>query len=761
MSRDLSVALLLKADGSGLDRGLRDGQGRVRRFGQTIKREFDQIGRFWDTLGGKLATVGLGIGMADQLRKSALLDKTLRQTGNTAGFTGKEIGGLREELFAQSKLTGAAVEDLKEGYDAYIAAGQSAKAAREEIGATNIAMAVTGANARTLAGGLTVAGEAFQFDLEQPGMALKLLDEMTVAGRKGNAELENLADIFGRVGVNASSAGLGFEKTLGFIEALSLVERAPERLATLADSTLRLFNNTDYMQTAEQGSKLAAMLLGQRGQGEIEFPEGKALKKLVKSKEFEAIKGGVKFFDDKGGRRDPIAVLKDLRTQFRMMRTDEERTKFLGNVFDKMDLDTVKGLRTLFQGDALDKITEFEKDIRDAGGTLKRELPEAVNNAVDQTNRLKATLREAADGFAQPIDAALARLIKVGLDEKKFSGKQLFAGGAAVAGGMYVGSRVVKGVAGRFMGGVGRQMAETGLSHAISQVTGDVPVRVTNWPSNFGGTGGGMADLVAGAGAALGGKAIFSKLRTTLGLLFGVGLRSLPMMGASAMGSAGLAVAGAGAAGYGAGSAIYGGMGLLDEHFNTGLQNAVGRAITQGFAMLGRREANEALAINENGALQDRLNGRRSESARREVFDASHLPGQIGDEFDRRLAPVERDTANIDRNVDDLRGTLRNDISRHLSDIDRATLGTNRRLDQLPGETGRALREALDSSGLPQEIGGELRKALANLPAQIAAAIKAQPQNITVNVSGGAKATSRSGKDRLDVQIDNGAMGLQ
>lgn len=94
---------------------------------------------------------------------------------------------------------------------------------------------------------------------------------MVVAGKLGNAELEDLSAIFARVGNNARSAGLSFEGTLAFLEHLSLVEKDPERLASLADSTLRLANNQKYMEKAAKVT-------------------------------------GVKFYDAKGERRDLFDV---------------------------------------------------------------------------------------------------------------------------------------------------------------------------------------------------------------------------------------------------------------------------------------------------------------------------------------------------------------------------------------------------------------------------------------------------------------------
>jgi TP901 family phage tail tape measure protein len=452
--------------------GLGRGRQAVRSFTAGVKKELADLKGVFSSVEGKLAGLGISFGIATALTKSAQLDKTLKQTGNTAGFTGKEIAGLRKELFEQSKLTGATVEELKSGYDAYIAAGQSARAAKEEIAGTNIAMAVTGANAQTLAGGLTVAGQAFQFDLEKPGLALELLDKMTVAGRKGNAELENLADIFGRVGVNASSAGLGFEKTLGFIEVLSLVERQPERLATLADSTLRLFNNLKYAEKATEAT-------------------------------------GVRFFDKKGQRKDPLEVLKEFRTEYRKLKTDQSRSKFIQGAFGEVDSDTLKGLRTLFQGGALDKIGEFERDIRSGVGTLNRELPDAISNAVDQAGRLKATLREAADEFAQPINAAIANSIKRLLAPKDkggwgLSGKEIggyAAGGVVTA---YALSRILPPAIGKLFGSTANLATGITAGKALEQAVGVTPVFVTNWPDRglLSGPAEKIPEAIKGAGAA-------------------------------------------------------------------------------------------------------------------------------------------------------------------------------------------------------------------------------------------------------------------
>ncbi|MCH2222849.1 MAG: phage tail tape measure protein, partial [Dechloromonas sp.] len=247
-NRDLSLALRLYADSARFVSGLTQAEGKVRGFGQTARREFDTLKGVLGSLRGQLATFGVSVGAVTLGAQSARMDKSLTQIGQTAAGSRAEVEGLRRELFRMAGETGQNVDDLQVGFNNAVQSGLKFNEALPVIDATNKAMAITGASADRLTAGLTVAGEAFHFDLAQPGLALTLLEKMTVAGPLGNAELQNLSDIFARVGVNAASAGFGFDKTLAFIEGLSKVERQPERLATLADSTLRLFNNMKYMK---------------------------------------------------------------------------------------------------------------------------------------------------------------------------------------------------------------------------------------------------------------------------------------------------------------------------------------------------------------------------------------------------------------------------------------------------------------------------------------------------------------------------------
>ena len=459
----------------------------VKKFGSAVKREFADLKGYATSLQGKLAGVGLSVGAFAVGKQSAMLDKQLAQIGQTAGESTKMVAGLRKEAFKMGKKTGQEIEDLTDGFNSLVQSGQSWKASLESAKGINIASAVTGANSNILAGGLTVGATAFNIDLEKAGKAQELLDKMVVAGRLGNAELENLSAIFARVGVNAATAGMDFDKTLAFIETLSLSEKSPERLATLADSTLRLFTNMKYLKKAQR-------------------------------------KTGVKFFDDSGGRRDPVEVLKDLRKKYNALPTEMKQGDFMENAFGGVDQDTLRGLRSLFKGDFLEKATAYNMQIQRASGTLERDLDAATNNLVDQSNRLKNNLREAADDFAGPIKDVLTDMIKWSMDTKEngglaLSGKEMIAGGATIAGVTFALSRYGSKLAKKMISGPGSAVAGIATGKMVEEATGVTPVFVTNWPAGFGANG------VKSAGESV--KETIKKAGGTAAVLKGMGLASI------------------------------------------------------------------------------------------------------------------------------------------------------------------------------------------------------------------------------------------
>ncbi|HBW09155.1 MAG TPA: phage tail tape measure protein [Pseudomonas sp.] len=399
------------------------------------------------------------------------------------------------------------------------------------------------------------------------GEARLLLDKMVVAGRAGNAELENLPDIFARVGSNAKSSNLSLDQTLALVETLSLVEPNAERLATLTDSTLRVFTNANYMKSASKAT-------------------------------------GIKFFDKDGSRRDALEVINDIKAKYDKLGTDAQRFKFINNAFGKTDLDTQRGLKTLLDADSLGKLDQVFTEVRDASGTIARDLPDAIGNAVDQTNRLKGALREAADGFAKPVNDTLSGLIKWGMDSKEsgglgLDGKDMLLGGAVGAAGLFgaarYGGKAISGIAGK----LGGTAAGVATGKALEEAAGVQPVYVVNMPDSLGGNLGAAEKLADTAG-----DLVSPKTMTWLKSLLGTSVTALPAMGSGAMATAGAAVAGAGAAGYGVGT-------LLNDYLidGTAVGDAIGKAVAYAISPFSE-DARNAIAVNNKASeLTIRIEG--------------------------------------------------------------------------------------------------------------------------------------------------------
>lgn len=454
-SRDLNLAMRISADVSRLMGGLAKGEGGLRKFGSAAKSELNALGQFAGSVEGKLAQLGIGVSAVAAGMQSARLDKDLKQLQLTAGATAAQADVLRQSWMEAQIATGQGVDELKSGSDALIAAGLNIDQANGSVRAMAETMAVAKTDARLLGQAMGVAATNFDIDLSNQQEAALLLDKMVVAGRLGNAELENLPDIFARVGGNAKAANLGLDQTLALVETLSAFEPNAERLATLTDSTLRVFTNDTYRRNAEKAT-------------------------------------GVRFFDKKGARRDAVEVIDDIKSRYDKLTTDLQRNNFIARAFGTADQETIKGIRSLLTGDSMDDFRAKWKSIAEAGGTIQRDLPDAINNAVDQTGRLQGALRKAADDFAKPINQALSDAIKFGLDSKangglELDGQDMLLGGAGLLVGTAVaarwGGKAIQGIAGK----LGGTAAGVATGKALEEAAGVTPVFVVNMPDSLGG----------------------------------------------------------------------------------------------------------------------------------------------------------------------------------------------------------------------------------------------------------------------------------
>lgn len=414
-----------------------------------VRQEFDRIKGLGGSMQGKLAGLGVGVGVVSGVTSSAKLDRQLIRTQQTAGMSVEQREEWRGEQWRLAKTYGIEREQVQTGFDTLIASGMSYDKAKASSGAIAQATAVTGADSGILAKALITGASAFDIDLSKPNAAVDILQKMIVAGRLGNAELENLSSIFPKVGQDAKSAGMSMAQSLSFVETLSLIELEPDRLGTLAQSTLRAFNNGTYRKSVTKNT-------------------------------------GVDFFNKDKSVRNTQDVFLDLQHKYKSLKNDKDRARFMDVVFGKMDQDTQKGVKAFLTGDRLENFAKSTGDINNAKGVIEKDLADNMSSSTAVGSRMKATLGEAIDRMAKPLNKGFADLGSYLLDDLNLSGEQMLAGGAVLGVGGYYAGRGAKAGAGallnKFMGGP-ETLKNIAVGKVLEEATGVTSVFVTNWPA--------------------------------------------------------------------------------------------------------------------------------------------------------------------------------------------------------------------------------------------------------------------------------------
>ena len=435
-----------------------------------VRQEFDRIKGLGGSMQGQLAGLGVGIGVVSGVTGSARLDRQLIRTQQTAGMSGEQREEWRDDQWRLAKAYGIEREQVQSGFDTLVASGLSYDKAKISTEAIAQSTAVTGADSGILAKALVTGASAFDIDLAKPEAALDLLQKMVVAGRLGNAELENLSSIFPKVGADSKKAGMSLAQSLSFVETLSLIELEPDRLGTLAQSTLRAFTNNTYRENVTKTT-------------------------------------GVDFFGKQGETRNTQDVFLDLKRKYGALKTDRDRAKFMGVVFGKMDQDTQKGVNAFMTGNRLEQFASSTGDINNAKGVIEKDLADNLSSSTAVGSRMKATLGQAIDRMARPLNKGFADLGSYLLDDLNLSGEQMLAGGAALGVGGYYAGRGAKAGAGallnKFMGGP-ETLKGIAVGKVLEEATGVTSVFVTNWPAGAALGAAGGPDLPNGSSSSKG-----------------------------------------------------------------------------------------------------------------------------------------------------------------------------------------------------------------------------------------------------------------
>jgi len=434
-----------------------------------VRQEFDRLKGLGGSMQGQLAGLGVGVGVVSGVTSSARLDRQLIRTQQTAGMSVEEREEWRGEQWRLANTYGIEREQVQTGFDTLIASGLSYDKAKASSEAIAQATAVTGADSGILAKALITGSSAFDIDLSKPNAAVDILQKMIVAGRLGNAELENLSSIFPKVGQDAKSAGMSMAQSLSFVETLSLIELEPDRLGTLAQSTLRAFNNGAYRKSVTKNT-------------------------------------GVEFFNKDKSVRNTQDVFLDLQRKYKALKNDKDRARFMDVVFGKMDQDTQKGIKAFLTGDRLENFAKSTGDINNAKGVFEKDLADNMSSSTAVGSRMKATLGEAIDRMAKPLNKSFADMGTYLLDDLNLSGEQMLLGGAALGVGGYYAGRGAKAGAGALFNkltGGPETLKNIAVGKVLEEATGVTSVFVTNWPN---GILGGVPDLAGAPSSAGKGK---------------------------------------------------------------------------------------------------------------------------------------------------------------------------------------------------------------------------------------------------------------
>ena len=465
----MELMIRIAADASRFNAAMGGASRGVTGFGRHVKNEFNHLKGVFGGIQGQMAAMGAGFGMTKLAMDAGRLTKESQLLKVATGSTTEQMETWRNAMFKQQQITGTTVQSQLELSQSLQASGMNINQITTVLEPAARTMAVAKANADQLGKAMGVASEQFNVDLTDKTAVTDLLDKMLVAARAGNAELENLPDIFAKVGGRAREANMGLTDTLALVETLSKSEPQSDRLGTLVDSTLRVFTNSKYMAQAQAGT-------------------------------------GVAFFKKDGSRRDPLQVLEDMHKAYVVLKTDQDRMNFINSGFGKADLDLQRGMMKMLAGDALEQLAQNKDLIAHASGQAQKDLAEATSNPVDQISRLTGALRQSVeDGFARPLNDAIGKGIKYLMGSKPespggvpdggdardvqarqeglgLSGGQILAGAGVAAAGLYGAKRLGTGMLSKVLGGtfdIGKGVA---TGKALEHAAGVAPVYVVNMP---------------------------------------------------------------------------------------------------------------------------------------------------------------------------------------------------------------------------------------------------------------------------------------
>jgi len=552
---ELSTKLDINVGGN-FTRRLSDNSRSLQNFSKNGQRHLGMLSRSAmgvsngiNLLGNRYTAILTGAAGAGTVRMLVGLESQFTRLGIQANMSTEEVASLKKEIFETANMPDIrlGVDELLSAVSAIIEQTGDKDFVKENIRNIGLMARATGTAGADV--GRTMAEFQKNGNIMAEGVLLAI-DGFNQQGKAGAFTLENFAAmgprLFAAYGAMRSPEIATFNKELGAtMQVIRAGTGTSEQATTAFEAMLRTFADTEKLKILQRGG-IQVFDLEQLKNGRKELrPINELMQEIV-----EVTKGDItkvsSIFD-----AEAMRAFNGLIKEFNLTGQMTSLDKFMSIQADGTQTledsaraaatadAAIQSLKNAWQQFADENLAEHIRDIADALNSLE---PEQLQEALNTAKQIAIVLA----GIY-----AANKVLRIGMAAKRGIG--------AMRGG--------KGVGG---------IASGGLSAATA-----MPVWVVNMPGG-GMMPGGAAGKV-GKGARRPGR--FGLLRAA------PNLKTIGMMGAGAVGTAGLAVGGAALAGYGVGTGIY--KGLLED---TKLADSIGAAIAKSLAFFGNDQAQAAVA---------------------------------------------------------------------------------------------------------------------------------------------------------------------
>lgn len=349
---------------SGADAGTKASEGFSGTFGAGMAKA-----------GKMLGAIGLGVAVADFGRQSVeagmQFDASMSQVAATMGTTVDQIGNLRDFAQQMGSTTKFSASESADALNYMALAGYDAETSMKMLpNVLNLAAA----------GGMDLARASDMVTDTQSALGLSLdetsalVDKMAKASSKTNTSVGQLGDALLTVGGTAKTMKGG-------------TTEAATALGLLADNGIK---------GSEGGTALRNMLLS------LQAPTDKAAGFLDEL--------GVQVFDADGKMRGMKDIMLDMNDALGKLSSDEERTYFLSNIFNKVDLKSANALLST-NAERWDEVTEA---IDGSKGAAEEMAKTQLDNLDGDVTTFKSALEGLQIQISDAVTPALRGLVQVG-----------------------------------------------------------------------------------------------------------------------------------------------------------------------------------------------------------------------------------------------------------------------------------------------------------------------------------------------------------